>query len=282
MRRARGFLLAALAAAPVLSAHDFWIEPSSFRPAVGSVVQFRFFVGPNFEGEPFPRVPRLLSRFVLVSGPTPASAGFERDIPGRAGGDPAGAIRVETPGMQIVGYRSLDFPVTIDGAKFEEYLEEEGLEKIAELRRQRGESEKPALEVFSRCAKALLLVEAGGDAARGAGEDRALGLTLELVAENNPYALGAGGELPVVLLLEGKPLAGALVQALLHENPSATASARTDRRGKARLRLAKTGFWLVKAVEMSAAPEGVDADWKSLWASLTFENGPRNPVGKAP
>jgi uncharacterized GH25 family protein len=274
LRLALGFAAALAVAGQPLSAHDFWIEASSFRPAVGAVVQVRLFVGPDFEGEPFPRVPRLVSRFVLVT-PEPPS---EREIPGRAGNDPAGAIRIESPGLQIVGYRSLDTPVTIEPAKFEIYLEEEGLEKISALRKKRGEAEKPVREVFSRCAKALL--EAGGAAAPG--KDRALGLTLELVAEKNPYTLAAGGELPVLLLFQGKPLPGALVQALLHGDPSVKASARTDRAGRATLRLAREGFWLIKAVEMSPAPAGVDAEWQSLWASLTFENGPRNPVGKAP
>ena len=261
--------------APELSAHDFWIQPSTFEPAVGSVVQLRLFVGPHFEGEPLPRVPQLLSRFILVS-----EAG-ERDVPGRAGVEPAGVVRIEAPGMQIVAYRSLDSSITIEPAKFEDYLKEEGLEKISKIRSQRGETQKPAKELFSRCAKALL--EAADSAT--AGKDKPVGLTLELVAEKNPYSLSAGDELPVLLLLEGKPLAGALVQGLLHGDGSANVSARTDRSGRARLRLAKTGFWLVKAVEMKAAPAGAgggDADWKSLWASLTFENTRPNPVGNAP
>ena len=267
---AAGLFAAGAAAAAKLSAHDFWIQPSSFHPAVGSVVQLRLFVGPQFEGEPLPRVPQLLSRFVLVS-----DAG-ERDVPGRAGMEPAGVVRIEAPGMQVVAYRSLDSSIAIEPAKFEDYLKEEGLEKISKIRSQRGETQKPAKELFSRCAKALL---EAGDAA---GKDKAVGLTLELVAEKNPYALAAGDELPVLLLLDGKPLAGALVQGLLHGDPSVKVSARTDRSGRTRLRLAKAGFWLIKAVEMQAAPAGADADWKSLWASLTFENGSPNPVGKAP
>ena len=270
-------VVAALRAAPLL-AHDFWIEASSFRPPVGSTVGLRLFVGPNFEGEPFPRVPGLVSRFVLVSAAPGSKDVVERDVPGRAGMDPAGVIRVDAPGLQIVAYRSLNSTLTVEPAKFDAYLEEEGLEKIAELRQKLGEADVPAREAFSRCAKALLL--AGGDPA--AGEDRAVGLTLELVAERNPYTLSPGDELPVRLLLENQPLAGALVSALLHGEPAVKASARTDRGGRARLRLPRRGFWLVKAVEMSRAPEGVDAEWQSLWASLTFENGPRNPVGRAP
>jgi uncharacterized GH25 family protein len=269
LRLAAAVVAAASIGSPVF-AHDFWIEASSFRPAVGSAVQLRLFVGPNFEGEPFPRVPNLISRFVLVGG------SGERDVPGRPGMDPAGVVRIESPGLQIVAYRSLNYPLTVEAAKFEEYLAEEGLEKISALRKKQGDAGKAGREVFSRCAKALLEAGAAG------GEDRAVGLTLELVAEKNPYTLAAADELPIRLLLEGKPHAGALVQALLHGEPALKASARTDRAGRAKLRLARPGFWLVKAVEMSPAPAGVDAEWQSLWASLTFENSTANPVGKAP
>jgi len=272
MRRAAGCILAAALLSPPLAAHDFWIEPSSFRPAVGSTVALRLFVGPGFQGEPFPRVPQLLSKFVLVS------VSGEREISGRSGDDPAGTIRIEEAGLQIVGYRSSNYPVSIDAAKFEEYLKEEGLEKIAAIRARRGETGKPAKEVFSRCAKALL--DAGGEGK--AGYDRRLHFTLELLPEKNPYGLEPGDTLPVRLLLEGKPLSGTLVQALLHGDPAAKAAARTDGDGRARLRLRRGGFWMIKAVEMGPAPQGVGADWQSLWASLTFDTEGANPVGKAP
>jgi uncharacterized GH25 family protein len=274
MRKTAVFAVAAALFASRAAAHDFWIEPSNFRPAVGSTVAIRLFVGPGFQGEPFPRVPQLLSRFVLVS------ASGERGIPGRAGDDPAGTIRIEEAGLQIVGYRSSNYPVSIDAAKFEEYLKEEGLEKIAAIRARRGETGKPAREVFSRCAKALLDARAGGGGKTGF--DRSLGFTLELVPERDPYALGPGRELPVRLLLDGKPLSGALVQALLHGDPGAKVAARTDRSGRAKVRLPRAGFWMIKAVEMGPAPQGVGADWQSLWASLTFDTGGANPVGKAP
>ena len=35
--------------------------------------------------------------------------------------------------------------------------------------------------------------------------------------------------------------------------------------------LPKNGVWLIKSVQLIPAPAGSDADWESLWASLTFE-----------
>jgi uncharacterized GH25 family protein len=101
--------------------------------------------------------------------------------------------------------------------------------------------------------------------------DRALGFALELVADRNPYAIGANDELPLQLLYHGQPLGGALVVAMNRANPSAKLSARTDASGRVRLRLSQPGMWLIKAVHMVPAPAGSDAEWASFWASLTFE-----------
>ena len=89
------------------------------------------------------------------------------------------------------------------------------------------------------------------------------------MAEKNPYTLAGGGELPVRLLYQGKPLAGALVMALQRGRPDKV-TARSDSRGRALLKLDRPGFWLVKAVHMIPAPADAGADWESLWASLTF------------
>jgi hypothetical protein len=239
---------------------------------VGSVVRIQLVVGEKFRGEPLPRNPALIAKFVLVS-----SAG-EQPVSGRAGDDPAGSARIGAPGLQVIGYRSLESPLSLEAEKFEQYLREEGLEGIVALRARRGESRKPSRELFSRDVKSLLC--AGGRAY--SGEDRALGFPLELLAEKNPCAAKPGDELPVRLLYEGKPLAGALVAALPHEEPDAKLSQRTDAKGRVRLRLPKAGVWLVKAVHMVEAPAGTDADWQSLWASLTFEVPAQNPVKRVP
>ncbi|HVE65154.1 MAG TPA: DUF4198 domain-containing protein [Thermoanaerobaculia bacterium] len=242
-------------------AHDFWIEPSTFRPAVGASVGIGLRVGEGFRGDPVPRAPDRIVRFALFS------PSRETPIDGVPGHDPAGVARISEPGIQIVGYRSKASTVELEAAKFEQYLKEEGLQSIVAERARRGESRKPSREVYSRSAKALL---AAGGAGRF-GHDRVIGLTLELVAEKNPYALLAGGSLPMRLEYHGKPLAGTLVVALNRVAPERTFSSRTDARGRVSFVLAKPGQWLVKSVHMVRAPAGSGADWESVWASLTFE-----------
>jgi len=271
-RRFFGGALSALLFAAPLAGHDFWIEPSTFRPRVGSVVSARLVVGQKFRGEPLPRNPAMIVKFVLVD-----DSG-ERPILGRAADEPAGSVAIERAGLQLIGYRSLNNPLSLEPAKFDEYLREEGLERIIEIRAKKGESQKPSRELFSRCAKALL---SAGDAGR-AGFDRNLGFTLELVPERNPYALKGGEDLPVRLTYDGKPLPGALVAALPFDSPDHKLSQRSDASGRVTFRLPKAGIWLVKAVHMVPAPPETGADWQSLWASLTFEIPAAPDVGKAP
>ncbi|HEV7921518.1 MAG TPA: DUF4198 domain-containing protein [Thermoanaerobaculia bacterium] len=250
-------LLSLLLATPAL-AHDFWIEPSAFHPAAGQLVTASLRVGQKLDGEPLPRIPTLIDRFVL------RGAGGQSDVIGRAGSDPAGYARIGEGGLHWLGYQSNPYPVTLEAQKFEDYLRDEGLERIVAARAKSGQSAAPGRERFYRCAKALL--ETPGSTA---ALEAPLGFTLELIPHKNPYALE--GELPLSLLFRGKPAAGVLVVAMNKADPASAVRARTDAKGKVRLRLPRPGFWLIKAVQMEPAPAGSAVEWESWWASITFE-----------
>ncbi len=292
-------LAAALAAGAVLTAapaaaHDLWIDPATFAPAAGSTVAVALRVGDGLPGEPVPRRQERIVRFALV-GPLDRPEGAQEGPPaetlldetlldGIEGVAPAGFARVGGPGLYAVVYRSTDSAIELPAAKFESYLAEEGLERIAELRAARGESGEPGRELYSRSVKALLAVSpaSGGSGAGSGGAlragDRPLGLDLEFVAERDPRQGPAEEGFPVTLLRDGEPLAGALVEAVRldarrdrHEGeiPEPLA-ARSDAAGHVRFHLAP-GRWRVTAVDMDEAPPGSGADWRSVWAALTFE-----------
>jgi uncharacterized GH25 family protein len=250
----------ALACAAAGTAHDLWIEPSSFTPAPATRLAVRLRIGQLFQGDPFPRDAKLMVRFAVLG------AAGESPIPGVPDTDPAGYLIAGPPGLYELVYTSNHASVTLDAAKFEKYLADEGLERISALRARRGLSGSPVREIFSRCAKSL--IEVGGDP--GSGYDRVLGLRLELIPGKNPYTLAPGQELPVRLLYGGAPLANAQVAAISKDQPTKQVAARTDAQGRASLRLDRPGVWLVKAVHMIAAPAPSGADWESIWASLTF------------
>jgi uncharacterized GH25 family protein len=244
----------------LLDAHDMWIEPTTFAPDAGEIIGVRLRVGQDLLGDPIPRDPALLRQFVVDD------AEGRKPVVGRDGLDPAGYVRASVAGLLIVGYHSHPSSVELPAEKFNQYLKDEGLDSVAALRATRGQTGAAAKEMFTRCAKSLLL--SGPSSAHQ--RDHALGFTLELVAERNPYALAAGQYLPVRLTYENRPLAGALVVAINQSNPSERQAVRSDKDGRARFRISRSGMWLIKAVHMIEAPQGSKADWASYWASLTF------------
>jgi uncharacterized GH25 family protein len=254
-----------------VAAHDFWIEPSTFRAAAGTAVSVALRVGEHYKGDPVPRQAAMLERFV-IAGPDGV-----RDVAGREGGDPAGVTTLETPGVYVIGYRSRPKSVELDAVKFEQYLREEGLERIIDQRKQAGRSNAPGIEIFSRCAKTIVASSPSADSPGRAIalKDVTLGLRLELIAER----LAPGKPATFRLLYEGQPLEGALVVAIPKEEPLKKLSARSNKAGRVTFTLpiasassaGGSGVWLVKAVHMVPAARETAAEWESLWASTTFE-----------
>lgn len=259
LRRAWATVTALMAlaggAAPV-RAHDFWIEPSTFRPEIGQPIGVRLHIGDGFKGWSVPRNVRRIEAFEVV-GP-----GGAQPIVGRDGSDPAGIARFTRPGAYVIGYRSHPAFTEMEPAKFDEYLREKGLEEILALRAQRGRSEVKAREAYSRFSKSLIRV---GGAPAGVA-DRAIGLRFEILAEST------AGDFR--LLFDGKPLQGALVAAVRRNADGEAIRARTDFRGSVKLPIGEPGVWLISSVHMLEARDGVAADWESFWASLTYELQP--------
>jgi hypothetical protein len=226
--------------APAALAHDFWIEPSTYRPAPAATVTASLRVGMDFAGDPVARSSTLIDSFVV------RDASGERPVNGFENQDPAGIIRVTGPA--VIGYRSKGSMLEQTPEKFAQFLREEGLLHVVPAPPARGHRER-----FTRYAKALVGPYAPA---------KPFGWRFELVPLGTPSSLR--------LLFEQKPLAGALVTAIARDD-DARVSARTDRQGKVTLALPHDGVWLVKATHLVAAAPGSGAEWESLWASVTFE-----------
>ena len=265
------FLLVAhlvLSATPVL-AHEYWLALSAFRAGAGDTVLVGALAGEGFVGERKPFSPGRAVRLVV-------RASRELDLTSVAsGGDTTWArFASADSGGLLFGYESNFATITLDAASFERYLADEGLDGPLAARRARGDA-GPGRERYRRSAKAWL---AGADARRAT---KPLGLSCEIV----PLAVpGVGGRLPVRVLFEGKPLAGALLNAwrqplaadgrLLDPARRDTVrvawSGRTDARGEAVAPVDEDGEWLLGVVHMIPSRDPAAADWESSWGSLTF------------
>lgn len=254
-----------VAMSPAL-AHDFWISLSDYHAERDQRVEVSLRVGHADSVTHVPRRAGHCRSFRVVGDP------LDRPIGGVEGDEPAGFVRLSESGLYLLGYRSNQSFIELDAAEFEAYLAEEGLDVISRERARLGQSDEPGRETYSRCAKSMLRV---GDAAPDGRPafDRTLGFPLEFIPEADPLALSKGDRLTVRLLYESQPLVGALVDASHREREDAmptTHSAITDGEGRATFTLDHAGEWVIAATHMVEAAPDAEADWESLWASLTF------------
>jgi hypothetical protein len=269
-------------------AHEFWLQPASFRVAVGGAVPLRLLVGQNFTGKAWPRPTRRVRRFTRYG---PASAADSIDLrPALLADSLAPALTCAAPGTHLLALTSRLAFIELPAAEFTTYLREEGLGYALRQRQEAGEAAtKPGREAYQRCAKALVLATSGPRLPSALADTtfrRVLGSPLELVPEQNPYRLRPGAALTVRVLRQGQPVPGALVQVWQVSAPDSKPTAApavthfatySNAQGRVLLRLSGAGPYLLATVRMENAPPalalpGTTArpDWLSTWASLTF------------
>jgi uncharacterized GH25 family protein len=241
------------------AAHEYWLEPAAFAVQAGQSVPIHIYVGEHFKANSFPYLREEYKKFVIAEGRN------ERPVRAIDGDDPV-TVKLNTPGLAIIAAYTVPETLTFESwDKFEAYLRFEGLEHIAPRHREQGKLMSAIVEHYIRCAKLLLNAAGAG----GGGEDRVIGLPLELIAERNPYRLAPGEALPVRLLHNGKPIAGVQITALNKADPQKRHHVRTDAEGRARIALPSAGPWLLNAVHMVDSTTA-NVHWLSWWASMTF------------
>ncbi|MFN2397319.1 MAG: DUF4198 domain-containing protein [Gemmatimonadaceae bacterium] len=180
------------------------------------------------------------------------------------------SLRVGEAGTYIVGASVRPRELRLEAKEFNQYLTDDGLPDIVELRRKNGELEKPARERYSKHVKAIL--QAG--TRRTEGYATALGYPAEIVPLEHPYSLRAGGWLRVRALVDGSPVMNQLVLSGGRTASGArirASSVRTDTSGVARIRIPVRGKWYVKFIHMQPARGDTAIDYESKWATLTFQ-----------
>lgn len=253
------WIVVALMQVVALQAHDFWIEPATFHPAPGATVAVTLRVGQNAGGDAVPRWSGGIAEFFV------RQAGRDDQISGLERIDPAGWLRADGGATAVIAYRSRPSYIELAPAAFEDYLRQEGLDRIVASRTELGERAKKGREHFTRYAKALLTGAQTSPAAT-----QPIGLEYEIVPDEDPTV--HAGTFRGHVLYGGKPLEGALVVAILKSDPSVRTATRTSARGSFAFALPRPGVWLIKSVHMVRAWFFSAADWESLWASLTFDS----------
>jgi len=118
-------------------------------------------------------------------------------------------------------------------------------------------------------AKAVVDVEKGG----GKNLTKPVGHTLEIVPLEDPADLREGDYMPVKVLYNNEPLKTELYATYVGfstENAWAYTT-KTNKQGMGRIKMLKSGIWLIKAGHTVPYPDPEECDQYSYSATLTFE-----------
>ena len=255
--------------ATLAAAHDLFLKPDAFFVAPQGTVHLTALNGTFSTSEGTVTADRLLDLAVV------SPAGRARGDTGRwraEGKASRWTAGVGTAGTYVFGASLQPRLITLDGAKFNAYLADDGLPDILAARTTAGELARGATERYAKHVKALIQV---GDA-RTASFGAVLGYPAELVPLDNPYDAGRGARtLRIRALVDGAPVANQVVLAGGRTSDGGRMkeqSVRTDARGVAAIRLATAGAWYVKFIRMARVPAAShdSVDYESKWATLTF------------
>lgn len=266
--------LAALAlalAATSAAAHDFWLQPKAFRYKGAARVPVTVQVG---HGAARQRWATDSKRIMLLAGYGPDGRSDLRNGLRRPT-EPADLIPVfKRPGVHILALQTNHAVSELPPIRFNDYAAMEGLTPAIALRSRNRTTGAPGREIYSRRAKALILI--GPASAQGdAMATRPIGLSLEIVPERDPYALGKSRQLPVHVIFEGKRLAGATVKLTsLEFDSKPVATAKTDRNGRAVFQVPPVGEWLINVIWTKPISGDPRADFDTTFSSLTFGYDP--------
>lgn len=177
-------------------------------------------------------------------------------------------LQMVEAGTYVVGVSLKPREIDLKAAEFNDYLEHDGIPDILAQRRRDGQLDWDVCERYSKHVKAIFQVGDG----RTDSFKTPLGYAVEIIPQQNPYALKVGQTIALLCLKDGKPVANQLVMAGWEtgDGVSPPLEARTDTDGIVRFELKAAGKWYVKFIHMEPLKDP-KVNYESKWATLTFE-----------
>jgi uncharacterized GH25 family protein len=259
-------LLIGLGAAGDGNAHEFWVQPSHYRIAPRTALSVTLQVGDGAIRQRSAIPLHRITRFDAI-GPNgdPIDVRATLATPFRSG------LMLDAPGTYVLTLETDNRAYSRQSAeRFNAYLEEEGLTAALEHRTQTHQLHADGFERYSRAAKSIVLVGSPGVQSQ-VHVTRRLGLPLEIVPAVNPYREPRPTSLPVRIFYDGQLLPGALVKLINLEHDIAPVQAqRSDGSGVATFAMPQSGRWLVSVAWTKRLANSRDADFETIFASLTF------------
>jgi len=262
--------------ASFVAAHDFWLQPSEYWISPDALTSMTLQVGHGSFRQRSPIPARRITRFQAIA-PKGAVVDLHEQLRlGQAAED--GDFRLKNPGAYVLVLQTDNRAQThLPSIRFNDYLKVEGLTPALEQRARLHRMDADGSERYSRCAKSI--VQVGPPVAGSQGQvSKPVGLPLEIVPEANPYGVPRSATLPVRVIYAGRPLAGALVKLTnLKYDASPFEVHLTDHDGRTSFTMPNSGTWLLNVIWTKALPRSDEADFETVFSSLSFGFPPDHP-----
>ncbi len=250
------------------AAHSFWLQPADFSPEQGEDLLIEFKIGDvgadSGEAADWGLYWERIASLRLY-GPD-GVIDQQRAVRITADGE-AGSAVVTAPGQgtYVLGFESNPNVSVLEADRFNRYLNHAGLTAITAHREASGKTGDSGSELYVRRAKTILQV---GDV-QTRNVTKPIGQLLEIVPTENPFSMGEGEQLPMLVLWRGEPLAGAVFEASALDGSREMEAYETDADGVVVIPYQPGSAMLYAVVWGVPAPNDRRADYFTVFSSLT-------------
>ncbi len=245
-----------------LQSHEFWLQPKKFKYALNEEMTVGFLVDESFDGEPWDLKNNKIEKLEL------SHLAKTTDLRLQVKPDAKEKLKYKfvEEGTYLLSMQSNEAYVELDAEKFNDYLKEDGLENVIDIRTKTNTLDKPSKEFYSRYVK--LLVQAGNKTDDTFKKKTAM--RIEIIPKQNPYLMKSGDYLQCLVLFNGQPLKNQMVKVWNKiGNTTFQQNNYTENDGTLKFPISSKGPWMVSTVMMIPS-EKPGADWQSFWSSLVF------------
>lgn len=239
---------------------DHFLLPEDFFPHKGDTLKLHLFNGNTFskaEEQKFDAQSKM--KFNLIEGSKPV------DITSMAkdGNAPVITTVLQNNGVQLITATRQNTD-EIDRKEFEDFLSEDGLDKISENLKQFQQSFR---QRGTSCLKTLIAVDKNS----GNPYEKPVKSDYEITLQQNPYKGSYGDDITGVLTFKGQPIKAAHLT-LVIRSPKGTEFPQdlsTDEKGQFFFKLTREGIYLLRSVNIAASKDP-DFDFDIWQTAFTF------------
>src|SRR6185295_6960741 len=182
-----------------VSGHEFWIQPDKFIYKYAEHVNIKFLVGENFAGENWTGDKDKIKSLHLYFEDA-VDTNVDDDL-GKNKGDSL-QIAMLDEGTVMLTLNTTNSFIDLDAAKFNDYLEKDGLTEALKYRQTNGDTAKNGHENYQRSVKTIFQV---GDKFTYVYKQKT-DLPLDIIPTEHPYSISKDGNFKVKLFFQGEKL----------------------------------------------------------------------------